>query len=195
MKYIIISMDDFLNKYKNIKKIDSQVISWFTDGSCSNNGKKKALGGFAAICVSGNKKNTIIYGRVDDRTIKATNIRAEGMAILSVLEDLIITDNWNEAVIYSDSEFWIKMIYDYMPKWKPQDFDQKANPDLTKKIYNLYNRIKRVEFKHVYAHNKDKSATSTDPFKRFCHDNNELVDNLANIAKDLPGYDVKKIVL
>lgn len=188
-------MDDFLNKYKNIKKIDSQVISWFTDGSCSNNGKTKALGGFAAICVSGHKKNTIIYGKVDDRTIKATNIRAEGTAILSVLKDLLTTDNWNEAVIYSDSEFWIKMIYDYMPKWKPQDFDKKANPDLTKKIYNLYNKIESVEFKHVYAHNKDKSATSTDPFKRFCHDNNELVDILANIAKDLPDYDIKKIVL
>lgn len=180
------------------KGISPKTISWFTDGSCHGNGKKSSSGGFAAISVSGYRQNAFIYGKVDDRLIKATNIRAEGTAILLILENLLeIIDNksWDKSVIYSDSEFWIKMIYNYMPKWKSDTFDQKANPDMTKQIWRLWNRInvdKHIEIIHVYAHNKDNSAGSADPYKRFCHNNNEIADDLANLARELPDYRIRK---
>lgn len=175
--------------------IDNNTISWFTDGSCHNNGKKDSYGGFAAICVSGCIHERLIYGKVNDRSIRATNIRAEGTAIIEVLKYLENHSNsgWDRAVIYTDSEFWIKMIYSYMPKWDKGAFDKKANPDMTKLIWALYNSLNKkkvIDFIHVYAHNKDNSANSSDPYKRFCHDNNALADELANTARDLSHYRV-----
>lgn len=190
------SLNGITNMY--VKTIPAKTILWFTDGSCTKNGKKNSSGGFAALCVLGYKGSLLIYGKVDDSKIKATNIRAEGIAILHILDllqDEIKSTNWNTAIIYSDSEFWIKMIYNYMPKWKMDAFDKKANPDLTKKIWHMWNAIlssgKSIEIIHVFAHNKDNGATSTVPFKRFCHDNNELVDELANEGRELPDYRIR----
>ncbi|MGL5935145.1 MAG: RNase H family protein [Cetobacterium sp.] len=181
----------------NLNKIcifDTKDIIWFTDGSCAGNGKKCSVGGFAAVCTNGPTMGNILYKRIE-KADKPTNIRAEGFAIQTVFEKLIIdlkSDNWNSATIYSDSEFWIKMLYTYMPKWKEDMFNSKANPDITKKIWQYWNHLqksnKKIEILHIYAHNKDNSATSKDPFKRYCHDNNKLADELANIARSLPDY-------
>lgn len=177
--------------------ISPKTISWFTDGSCTNNGKFGATAGYAILCVSGYKRNTLIYGKVDDSLHKATNIRAEGIAILNILELLtndIKSDQWDRSIIYSDSEFWIKMFYNYMPKWQATKFDTMANPDITKQMWVTWNKLKTqkiVEFVHVYAHNKKKDAVSADPFKRFCHDNNALADYLAGIARKLPDNKIR----
>ena len=209
-------MQNFVKKFKSVNTNNPYIINqkinknglknglktaiWFTDGSCTGNGKKSANGGYAAVCVNGHQKGLLLFGKVNT-DIKATNIRAECYAILTVLENMLQdTDlTWNHGIIYSDSEFWIKMVYDYMPKWKAANFDLKANPDLTKKLWKIWQQLhktdKMVEIVHVFAHNKDKSATSTDPFKRFCHDNNQLADELADIARNLPSGDMKKLYI
>ena len=120
---------DMKNFVKNFKTVnysmykepifDKKSLIWFTDGSCIKNGKTNSSAGYASSCVNGFKKGLIIYGKLDDKLIKATNIRAEGMAIQSVFENVIKNNkssDWNSAVIYTDSEFWVKMIYNYMPK-------------------------------------------------------------------------------
>lgn len=174
--------------------IDPKTISFFTDGSCVGNGKKNAIGGFSAICVSGYKKNTLVYGKVNNEK-SVTNIRAEGYAILAVFELLlseIECTKWNKCIIYTDSEFWLKMIYNYMPKWSIDTFSTKANPDLTICMWDIWKKINRsdktIEIIHVYAHNKDNSQNSPDPFKKFSHDNNALADELAGIARELLEY-------
>jgi ribonuclease HI len=170
----------------------SHIVAWFTDGSCHKNGKKNSSAGYSAICVSGYKKGTLLYKKLDSKTIPPTNIRAEGFAIQNVINVLINdikSDEWKNAIIYTDSEFWIKMIYEYMPKWKPTAFDSKANPDITKKLWKDWNIIinsgKKIELVHVFSHNKDNSANSLVPFKQFCFKNNELADDLANTAREL----------
>lgn len=193
----LISMYRFINyeKYKSNKFFNRDEVIWFTDGSCTKNGKKSSAGGYAAICVDGFKKGLILYGKVNDTEIKATNIRAEGLAIQNVFDNLLKNRNnttWKNATIYTDSEFWVKMIYNYMPKWSGAAFDSKANPDLTKKIWTSYRELnsggKSVKLQHIYAHNKDNSAYDEDIFKRYCHDNNNIVDMLANIAREMPSY-------
>ena len=205
MEYID-DMTNILTKFKlinnnNLYKTDHRINIIFTDGSCLKNGKKNSSGGYASLFVNGPYKGNLIYGKVQDDVVKATNIRAEYFGIISSLEKLQsgLTDNWYAAIIYTDSEFWIKMLYEYMPKWNSAKFDTKANPDLTKPLWKLWKELqasnKEISLRNVFAHNKDKSATSTDPFKRFCHDNNAIVDNIAGIAGKLETYEPINIKL
>jgi ribonuclease HI len=201
-------MQNFIKCFKKINTNNPYIINneniniWFTDGSCTNNGKKLAIGGSAAICVSGYKKGLLLYNKVDNKIIKATNIRAEGIAIMNIFENLLKSKKspeWRQSIIYTDSNFWIKMIYEYMPKWKPANFDTKANSDLTKQMWDLWQQLqlspKIINIIHVYSHNKQGDATSVDPFKRFTHDNNDLADILANMARKLPDYKIHEEII
>lgn len=201
MSTISPNMQKFINSFKKVNNsinktclFDMRENIWFTDGSCTKNGKICAKGGYSAICTNGITAGAILYRRLNVNE-KPTNIRAEGMAIQTVFERLVLDvnlDTWYSATIYTDSEFWVKMIYDYMPKWSSDNFNAKANPDLTKKIWSLWNHLKKtnkkIEVVHIYGHNKDNSATSKDPLKRYCHDNNKLADQLANIARENEDY-------
>ena len=79
------------------------------------------------------------------------------------------------------------MIKNYMPKWSDEDFKEKKNPDLTKKMWKLWNYItkrkKDLELIHVYAHNKNNWKDSKDTYEHFCYFNNQAVDLLATYAR------------
>lgn len=170
---------------------DSKVLV-FTDGSAWPNKKSPAcVAGYAACIAMGPFADTIFYGNLD-RTIYATNNRAEGRAILKALEFLNKKENrasWTECVIITDSEFWMNMFLNYMPKWDRTnlDFHEKENPDLTIPIYKLYCKLqisRRIEFQHVRSHDKDHwSKEPIGSYKRFCHDQNKYVDQLAGYAR------------
>lgn len=181
-----------INDLEFTKNIDVKTLSFFTDGSCIGNGSVDAIGSYAAVCVSGYKKNTIIYGKLVNKLLTPTNIRAEGIAILKVLELLLQelqSKKWKCCIIYTDSEFWLKMLYNYMPTWPAAHFKLKANADITILMWDIWSQLliskKNIQIIHVYAHNKDNRANSTDPYKKFTYDVNELVDELASTARNL----------
>lgn len=192
------------NIYEPISEIEQEFGTGsgnhviFTDGSCyPNKTCAEAKGGYAASFVLGPKKDTIIYGSISNRPEFATNQRAEGTAILKVLEFLTEHhDEWNRCVIVSDSEFWIKMFEQYMPNWAINDkFDEKKNPDLTKKMWELYFTLtdeysKIIQFRHMKSHGKDGWQNEEEgTYKHFCFINNNYVDELASYARTelLPG--------
>lgn len=199
------SKDDFPKFIINSdcgKPISPLTLQLFSDGSCISNGSKSSTGGFAAIFVNGYLKNKIILGNLGKLNNKPpTNIRAEGMAIIEVLKLLlkeIKSDKWQTAQLFTDSEFWLKMITQYMPKWSETQFNAKANPDLTKQIWNDWNKImasgKDLEIIHVYAHNKAKTMNSTNKYEKFCYDNNNIADILATYARVQLKENEKKII-
>ncbi len=159
-------------------------VQVFVDGSCTGNGKAKARGGYAYAFVAGGFECKNATALKDG--ITPTNIRAEGMAIIKVLEVLgEFIDDWDKCEIFSDSEFWINMIYKYMPKWNAATFTAKANTDITTEVWQRWNDListpgKTITLVHVYAHNKAGWRDSTDPFKRWCYENNDLVDKMAS---------------
>lgn len=186
-----------VNELEFTKSISHKTISIFTDGSCTSNGNRTAIGGYAIVYVSGYLQNSIIYGKVNTSLTHATNIRAEGTAILVALQKLlskVTSKKWNKCIIYTDSEFWLKMLYDYMPKWPAAHFKLKANPDITIAMWDLWTQLsatnKTLEIVHVYAHNKDNRANSTDPYKKFTYECNALADELAGIARELTDYEL-----
>lgn len=167
-----------------------QII--FTDGSAASMGKNKknkdARGGYSVLFISGPITNRALLGNLDISTEFASNIRAEGTAIIEALKKCMDIEVRSIIEIYTDSDFWIKMILVYMPKWETQgiDFATKANSDLTYILWDLWKSLQKthkVKLIHIYAHNKSGWKDSSDPYKKFCYDNNELADKLAEEAR------------
>ncbi len=135
----------------------STTITYYTDGSCEPN---PGTGGFAVIK---NMKPHILGGAFD-----TTNIRMEGEAIIAALEDA----NGEACEIYSDSEFWIKVITVWSIPWEANGWKKKGgeikNLDLVQKVCPLY-RQSNAKLTWVRGHNKN--------------DGNELADHWANEAR------------
>jgi len=161
----------------------------FTDGGAHpNNKSSKSRAGWAACFVSGIYKNKLVYGNLDISKYYASNIRAEGYAIIRVMELVDECDKqWDKLTIITDCMFWIDMVENYMKKWKSNVFDEKSNPDLTRKMWGLYNKLSikgNVVFMHVKSHNKDGwREFSAETFEKFCYDKNDYVDKICNHAR------------
>ena len=130
---------------------------YYTDGSCEPN---PGLGGFAVIK---DMKPAVLGG--EDET---TNIRMEGQAIIAALKDAA----GEPCQIYSDSEFWIKVITIWSLPWEANGWKKKGgaikNLDIVQEVCPLY-RASKAELIWVRGHNDDPG--------------NELADEWANEAR------------
>lgn len=133
------------------------MIEYHTDGSCSPN---PGPGGFAVI----KNMKPHVLGQESD----STNIRMEGKAMIAALKDA----NGESCEIYSDSEFWIKVITIWSLPWEKNGWKKKAgeikNLDIVKEVCPLYQSSK-AKLIWVKAHNNDPG--------------NELADYWANMAR------------
>ena len=90
------------------------MITYYTDGSASPN---PGPGGFAVI------RDGVPYmigGEPNGG--ETTNIRMEGLAIKTALEDA----DGAECQIYTDSEFWINVITKWAPGWEAKGWKKKG---------------------------------------------------------------------
>lgn len=204
-----LSCDHFVRANEILHKINKTQINWasislapinrvlvrqiiFTDGSAAskNNrgGNKKdaaCKGGYAAVFIGPIKGN--LLGSLDVSGVFASNIRAEGQAIISAFKmchDELVEPT--QVELYTDSEFWIKMINEYMPKWSDDTFEKKANPDMTTTLWELWKQINSkhtIKLVHIYSHNKSGLKYSTDLEDKFKYVQNELADKLATEAR------------
>lgn len=132
------------------------MITYHTDGSCEPN---PGTGGFAVIK---EMKPAVLGGEFE-----TTNIRMEGQAIIAALKDA----NGAECQIYSDSEFWIKVITIWSLTWEANGWKKKGgikNLDIVQEVVPLY-RASKAELVWVRGHNNDPG--------------NELADEWANKAR------------
>ncbi|MDL2363369.1 MAG: ribonuclease HI [Patescibacteria group bacterium] len=136
------------------------MIIYYTDGSCEPNPGK---GGFAVI----RDMKPAVLGR-EPSGAETTNIRMEGLAIIAALKDA----NGKPCQIYSDSEFWIKVITVWSLPWEANGWKKKGgaikNLDIVQKVCPLY-RESKAELIWVRGHNNDPG--------------NELADHWANEAR------------
>ena len=136
------------------------MIIYHTDGSCEPNPGK---GGF---CVIKNMKPHILGGEAGKG--ETTNIRMEGLAIVAALKDAA----GQPCQIYSDSEFWIKVITVWSLAWEKNNWKKKGgeikNLDIVKEVCPLY-RNSQAELVWVRGHNG--------------HDGNERAAHWANHAR------------
>lgn len=135
-----------------------KMIIYYTDGSCDPN---PGTGGYAVIK---NMKPVKLGGEQHP----TTNIRMEGLAIIEALKDAA----GEPSVIYSDSEFWIKVITVWSLPWEKNNWKKKGgeikNLDIVKLACELYKQSEAT-LTWVRGHNNDPG--------------NELADYWANEAR------------
>lgn len=171
--------------------MNKRRIVIFTDGSSlPNKACPESVGGYAIHIALGSLKDTTICGNLDTSAHFATNQRAEGYAIYKALCYIDTRKSeWDECVFVTDSEFWINMITQYMPKWERFNtpFTLKMNSDITIPLWKLYSKLliqKHIEFRHMFSHDKDNWSNLEDnTYEKFCHDQNKYVDELASYAR------------
>ena len=131
-------------------------VLW-TDGSASPN---PGPGGFAVL----EDGKPVVLGSEK----MSTNIRMEGLAMIAAIEYAA----GEELEIHSDSEFWIKTVTEWAPKWAANGWKKKRgenkNLDIVRKLYGLVQE-NPVKFVWVRGH------VGTEM--------NELADEWANRAR------------
>lgn len=136
------------------------MIIYYTDGSCEPN---PGAGGFAVIK---DMKPAILGG--EPSGAETTNIRMEGWAIVAALKDA----GGKACQIYTDSEFWIKVITKWSLPWEANGWKKKGGPiknlDIVQEVCPLY-KASKAELIWVRGHNNDPG--------------NELADHWANQAR------------
>lgn len=137
------------------------MIVYYTDGSASPN---PGPGGYAVIR---DGKPYIIGGEPSGS--ETTNIRMEGLAIKTALEDAA----GEHCQIYTDSEFWINVITKWAAGWEAKGWKKKGgeikNLDIVQEVYPLYNRS-NATLTWVRGHEGDEG--------------NEMADEWANKARE-----------
>jgi ribonuclease HI len=154
--------------------MSGKTIKIFTDGSFKKLKNTKALCGYGIYFPNGELDNVsrpFIHEPL-------TNQRAELYAILKSLRNLEKEKiNYDEVIIYTDSEYSIKSVTIWYKtweknKWKNAKGQAVMNQDIIRPIINiLKDNLGKIKFKHVNSH------TGKQDFESL---SNEMADKLAN---------------
>lgn len=118
----------------------------YTDGACSNNGRKNAAAGIGIFFGIGDVRN--VSRRIEG---KQTNNTAELTAILEAYA-LIEPDLLEKRVtIVSDSEYAIRCATSYGETCSKKGWPDIPNLELVKRVYEVY-QGKPIRFKHFQSH-------------------------------------------
>lgn len=154
------------------------MLKLWTDGSAVPN---PGPGGFAVILEQENGEGKpVMLGR----EAQSSNIRMEGMAILSAIQGA----KGRECEIHTDSEFWVKVLTEWAVEWEKNEWHKAAdrkldregnfvgwkessikNLDIVQKLYKIYNE-NPVKLIWIKGHDGIKL--------------NEMADEWANKARE-----------
>jgi ribonuclease HI len=184
----------FLEQFKFSFDKGPRTNITFTDGSCfPNKSCPDSRGGYASIFTKGPFVDKKLYGAIAIDKEFATNIRAEGFAILAVLNHIEkYLDVWDDTIIITDCKFWQTMINETMRKWHPDVFREKKNSDLTTAIWEKWCDLKEIHKKklrilHMYSHNKKGWKNyPKNSYQYYCYIQNEYADIIAKLSRGLP---------
>jgi len=133
----------------NKKCINEDIMYIYTDGACSNNGKKGSRGGIGIYFGEGDNRN--VSRRLN--TKKQSNNMAELMAIrevYNIMKESI--KNNNKIVIMTDSKYSILCLTSYGEKCNKKNWDVDIpNKELVRDTYELYKNT-NVKFQYIKAH-------------------------------------------
>jgi ribonuclease HI len=150
-------------------------LNCFTDGSCFDNGKPNAFGGYAVVWPEHPE-----YDFAASVPPPTTNNICEYLAVLKAFEiaDQIDGERKQVLVVHTDSELLYKTVTLWMSTWKQNNWKKRgkqevANLELVKQLDEALIGRSNTIVKWVRAHESDSSYEST------C---NGKVDRMAMLA-------------
>jgi len=132
-------------------KCDRFIV--YTDGACTNNGRKNARSSIGVYFSDNNLFKIDSFSRVLN-VPKHTNNIAELTAIKESLKLIYINnvDKINYPInIYTDSEYSLNVITKWYPNWSDKQKSTKQNIPLIKEIYELCIKL-NPQIIHIKAH-------------------------------------------
>ena len=183
----------------------------FTDGACSNNGKKKSVASFAVYIDSMIIRGYVMSNEytIDDNyklsntdiQVRPSNNRGELLAIVHALiyivNDFMKNNTKNNYTLYSDSLISIRTINEwYYSREKKGTTHEFKNFDLIKIIMSLIKKIKfdmNIELNclHVRSHQKRKNTFSET--EKMIWEGNFIVDKYAEQLTNKNNVDYDNI--
>lgn len=195
----------------------SRIIDVYTDGSCTNNGKRNAIGGIGVFFGDGDRNNI-------SRHVPASadlNITNQTMELLACCEAIevfygqTVTSGGPAAApaasasavpsfmlrICSDSEYTVKSMNCWVRSWEMADWKTSAhrpvaNLGLIRRLHGLRN-AHNVHFVHVPAHRKCPDGRASEQERRHWY-GNMRADELARASiaafgtSTVPGTSVRR---
>lgn len=174
LKNNITKLETQTKEPKETVKIDDSTNYVYTDGSCINNGKKNASGGYGVFFGDNDKKN--ISTRMEGKT---TNNKAELQAILESLK--VIKNLKQKYFIVSDSKYSINCVTKWNKNWiknnwKTSKGTDVSNKDIIQGILKLM-EVVDVEYIHVNSHKTPPTNKNSIEYKHWY--GNHMADKLA----------------
>lgn len=159
------------------KRKTKEIITIFTDGACSNNGKRNPAGGIGIHFPDGELNDVSKVFRLTSCTNQRTELYAILYAVRYIKSSLDLSNI--HLIIKTDSMYSINCVTKWVKKWKNNgwkttDGQDVANKELIADI-NKYIERYQITFKHVDAH------TGLDDSESL---GNEEADRLAVNARD-----------
>ena len=140
-------------------------IKIYTDGACSFNHLRENKGGYGAIIFKPGEE----FLRLNGGYRNTTNNRMELKAVIEALKRV---SPLVPVKVYSDSQYVVKGITEWLPSWIAKGKIVK-NGDLWTELYLIVRTFQNIEFMHVKGHNGN-------PY-------NIEADRLATIACNYPN--------
>ena len=163
------------NFFKKKIEYESDRIYVFTDGSCINNGKKNAKGGFG-----------VFFGKNDMRNIskkfkKGETVSNNKAELTAILECLKVLTPMNKYYIVSDSEYSINCITKWYKSWILNGWKTSTGKDVKNKdiIQKILKELKNLDIKflHIESHKNPPKDRTTVQYKLWY--GNYMADRLS----------------
>lgn len=150
-----------VNSLEDLLFIDDIVRVW-TDGSAE---LKTKLGGIGVYIRYKNHEKKISIGYKNTKTG-----RCEIKAVIVALNQ--IKDTSKEIIVYSDSQYVVKSINEWMKGWESKAWVGVKNLDLWKLFLQIYSRFDKSKITFVWTRGHTKSED-------YISIGNEIADQLA----------------
>jgi ribonuclease HI len=145
---------------------DETILCIYTDGSCPNNGNKKATGGIGIHFSNSIHPDISKKIKENINELKITNQKMELIAIKEALNYIInFKKLYTKIFLYTDSQYSLDCILKYSIQWIKNDWKTSSNKDVKHKeiiieILELYSKFTNLLLKHIKSHTglKDKHS-------------------------------------
>ncbi|XP_066445346.1 ribonuclease H1-like [Eleutherodactylus coqui] len=141
-----------------------KAVDVYTDGCCLRNGRSDPQAGYGTYWGPNHHLNT--SGRLEGRS---TNQRAEIEAASKAVEQAR-ANNIPRVRIHTDSEYTVRGMTEWMPRWKENGWKTYDGGDVVNK--SAFQKLDRlcdgmdVEFKHVPGHSGNMGNEMADQLAR-----------------------------